>query len=194
MKKTSLVVMALWFIIQTTHAQRLELSQSTFSNINPATGISQSNPFGKFRFRKEGHLRSRKTGNFGGKIKPYIESEPEALKQLNRYKTKRIMAVGFGAAALASMTAFIVNNVKDDELRPPEESGPIDTHLFQAAVAFVAMQYIMGWMSNGNMRKAVKKFNEAQSRKVGINVGVNRFRNHRIATGYYIHSGIRIKL
>ncbi|MCB0506337.1 MAG: hypothetical protein KDC58_12665 [Cyclobacteriaceae bacterium] len=145
----------------------IELKQTTIVMHDIATGTSSTNPFKKFDFRFEGETYFQKVGPFGNNIRPHLEENNQAIKHLNDYRTKRIIASAAIAGALGSFTTFAIKNLNDNELSAPGESGIKYTGWLGVTAGFVIIDILFAAISNNDMIKAVEAYNNGK--KVGMN-------------------------
>jgi hypothetical protein len=143
---TSFVV--LFFLFQLCEAQRISLNTFMSQTHNFSTGTTSVNPYAAFKFHVEGEpeTKIRGVGMFGGRIRPYLTNDTEAIKHLNTFRTLRITALSSVGLAIGSFVMYA--------------QGDKDNYTFLGfTIGFALANGILAGVSNGHMRRAVDTYN-----------------------------------
>jgi hypothetical protein len=140
----------------------IQLDETVHTTWDMSTGARNANPFHKFTFSVDGDPTMRKTGNTGWRIRPYLSGCPEAIVELDKFKTKRIIATTAGFAAIGYFVVYaaVDLNKAGDEPPEPGSGGPNMGALFGPVIALGLVDIIFAASSNKHMYNAVALYNK----------------------------------
>lgn len=143
-------------IFQTRKRIELEhiIPEATYNSLDHTPSY---NPYHRFRFRASGEMKFHRVGTFGGNIRPYLQDNEEAITYVNRFRTKRIIAISSNVATVASFTVFLVDNLKKMGV---QENGPYSKGMLGAVIGTSLVTAIFATLSNGEIETAVGIYNQ----------------------------------